>query len=97
MVSSYLSENQLEEFVKLNLIPNLNPLTKLVFGYLFQLLGRVHMVSAKNLMTASNLAIVWTPNFLKGDDPLAYLAAGSATDKFRSIVKCIIEKHLELF
>jgi hypothetical protein len=48
-------------------------------------------------MTSSNLAIVWTPNFLKGDDPLAYLAASPGNDQFRNIVKCCIENHSELF
>lgn len=80
--------NHIPTFLKNVLFPKLDEGVIELFSFLFQTLYLVHSSCDKNKMPASNLAIVWTPNFLKGD--WIHLPL----DIFRAIVQACIENYM---
>jgi Rho GTPase-activating protein 1 len=89
-----LDQQQLVAEVKSKLISNLDPFVILVFSRLFKTLNLVQLSSSKNRMTVENLAIVWTPNFLKSTE---MMLNSSDYSIFQSIVRLLIEQYSTFF
>jgi len=80
----------------LDKIPSNN---RILFAEICRLLKEVHLNSEVNLMTSSNLAIVWAPNLVRSGDPLedfkmATLAPEGTVGTF---VRWAIENYDKLF
>ncbi|KAJ3333637.1 hypothetical protein HDU76_005866 [Blyttiomyces sp. JEL0837] len=67
------TENQ-AKFAASTLLPLLSKPKYLLVRYVFRLLKEVDSHSGRNLMTAHNLAIVWSPNMVRGDNPMVDFA-----------------------
>ena len=63
------------------------------------LLHEIDVNSSKNLMNASNLTIVWSPNFVRGNNPMddVKMCALDGGGGIGTMVKLMIEKHQEIF
>jgi hypothetical protein len=79
----------------MEIMPYLDGRIVYLYHYLFSMLGKVSEHSSFTLMDASNLSIVWTPNFLKGD--MILLATSGGIENYKSIVKACIENHKSIF
>lgn len=95
-IFEFVNENdnfheKIPTFVKRALFPKLPKTTVELFSFLFQTLFIVHCSSGRNRMVASNLAIIWTPNFLKGNICLP------KSDIFKCVVEYCIAGYIELF
>ena len=93
LVLEECNSNQIPYFLRNVLFPKLSRRVVEEAAFLFQTLHLVHSSSEQNRMTAKNLAIVWTPNFLKHQSGSLYLRH----DIFREIVQCCIEDFQTLF
>ncbi|KAJ3369790.1 hypothetical protein HDU91_006846 [Kappamyces sp. JEL0680] len=82
-------------FVKNELLPLLDARTVELFSFLFQTLYLVHSSSSVNRMPASNLAIVWTPNLIKNQEPL--FLQKPENENFSRIISCCIEKYRDIW
>lgn len=89
-----LDKQSLLNEVKLKLLPTLDPIIVMTFSRLFKTLNLVHLSSSKNRMTIENLAIIWTPNFLKSTD---MMLNSSDYSIFQAIVRIMIEQYNSLF
>ena len=72
----------------------------MILFVIFDLLHNVSKNSAANLMTSTNLTIVWSPNFIKGKDPVSDLkmcAIGDKNGGVGTIVKKCIEEYDMVF
>ncbi|CAO1636988.1 unnamed protein product [Sympodiomycopsis kandeliae] len=62
-------------YIRSVLLPALDPPSKLIIlSYTLELLHKISLRSPVNKMDASNLATVWTPNFVKSNDPIKDIA-----------------------
>lgn len=61
-------------------------------------LHQIHQHSAVNLMPASNLALMWAPNFLRSDDALVDLRMCAITSgSMGLVIKILIEECPHVF
>lgn len=65
---------------------------------MFKVLHKIHLNCDVNKMTSANLAIVFSPNFLAGADPLCDLQlCGAEEGTLGIIVKTCIENYDAIF
>nr|KAJ3419397.1 hypothetical protein HK105_007000 [Polyrhizophydium stewartii] len=88
------------DFIRMRLLPSLSIPTQLVMYELFSLLHDVVAHQATNLMTAVNLTIVWSPNFVKSDNAvldIGMCAIGVQGAGIGTIVKTCVEEFDAIF
>ncbi|ORY47242.1 RhoGAP-domain-containing protein [Rhizoclosmatium globosum] len=88
------------QFAKEILLGILPVPTLLLLRSLFHLLHTIHKNQAKTLMHSGNLAIVWSPNFVKSNNPMVDLgmcAIGAGGGGIGTLVKICIEQWVEVF
>ncbi|KAI8927836.1 Rho GTPase activation protein, partial [Entophlyctis helioformis] len=88
------------EFIRKQFLPCLSIPTQLLLCEVFRLLNLVLQHSEANRMTAVNLTIVWSPNFVKSDNmvlDLGMCAIGVQGAGIGSTVKTCIESFDEIF
>ncbi|KAJ3153394.1 hypothetical protein HDU86_005224 [Geranomyces michiganensis] len=93
-------ENQQVSFARDTVIPILSAPTRRLLAVVFELLNQVHLSSDQNLMTSSNLTIVWAPNLLRSDNPVADFnmgAMGAQGGGAGVMIKLCIERYSEIF
>ncbi|KAJ3069872.1 hypothetical protein HDU98_007064 [Podochytrium sp. JEL0797] len=87
-------------FARTVLLPILSQPTYLLLRSLFHLLSMIHANRTTTLMHAGNLAIVWSPNFVKSANPMVDLgmcAVGSGGGGIGTLVKICVERWEEVF
>ncbi|KAJ1563486.1 hypothetical protein HK096_000748, partial [Nowakowskiella sp. JEL0078] len=58
------------DYIKNELFPQLSPTSLALLNHIFKLLSEVSQNSKLNLMTTSNLTLIWSQNLLRSDNPM---------------------------
>jgi hypothetical protein len=90
-----LNQSGLSQFLKNELIAPMNPILIESYRILFHTLYLVSLSSGLNRMPASNLAIIWTPNFIKDSNPL--FLQDPENSGFSILVKMLIDQYNDIF
>ncbi|KAJ3184139.1 hypothetical protein HDU87_004985 [Geranomyces variabilis] len=99
-IHSCADENEQVSFARNAVVPLLPPPTRRLLAAVFGLLHQVHLYSDQNLMTSSNLTIVWAPNLLRSDNPVADFNMGAMGPQGGGagvIIKLCVERYPEVF
>jgi hypothetical protein len=86
------------EQAKHKILPVLDPAIIVIFKRLFKTLNKVHQHQSVTKMPASNLAIVFCPNFVASANPLQDLQVCSLEQgMLGSVVAAFIERYDDIF
>ncbi|TPX60576.1 hypothetical protein PhCBS80983_g01671 [Powellomyces hirtus] len=94
------NENEQVKFIGNAVVPLLPVPTFQLVAAIFSLLHQVHLNSDKNLMTANNLTIVWSPNLVRSDNPVVDFsmgALGAQGGGAGTMIKLCIERYPDIF
>ncbi|KAI8821089.1 Rho GTPase activation protein [Fimicolochytrium jonesii] len=87
-------------YTKNTILPLLPRPTYLLLEATFALLHDIHANSSTNLMTSTNLTIVWAPNLVRSDNPIADFsmgAMGAQSGGAGNVIRICIERFEEVF
>ncbi|KAI9203378.1 Rho GTPase activation protein [Polychytrium aggregatum] len=97
-VEALTQDSERIRFIRSTIIQLLPKPTVLAIRHVFYLLLLVQQNAAKNLMTATNLAIVFAPNFVNGHNPIVdFSIAAHGTGAVGIFTKLSIEHYDEVF
>ncbi|KAJ3024205.1 hypothetical protein HKX48_004478 [Thoreauomyces humboldtii] len=94
------SDGEQTQYIKSALLPILSQPTFQLLHATFSLLHQVHTCSERNLMTAQNLTIVWSPNLVRSDNPIVDFnmgAMGQQGGGAGNVIRLCIERYPEIF
>lgn len=92
LILSFSAQENLPYHLKCVLLPKLPKDVVALFKCLFYTLYQVQLNSHINRMTGLNLAIIFTPNFLKDADSACFLTGLRNVESFQKIIlSCILE------
>ncbi|TPX66283.1 hypothetical protein SpCBS45565_g04594 [Spizellomyces sp. 'palustris'] len=99
-ITACQSEKEQLEYIKNAILPLLPYPSYMILRASLRLLHQVQLHASENLMTASNLTIVWSPNLVKSENPLAdfnICGMGAQGGGGGTMLKLCIERFAEVF